>query len=1201
MDANRAGGQLAHLDESQAAAFALAQRKNASIIGAAGTGKTYLLTQLAIAAEEEQRRVAVITQDRESASLLRNLVTARLGYRSELLSVQSLTAFAYSLVQMYAQAVGRRDPELISGPDEAARLREILSVAGEEISFPAFVSAEIRALPGFQEQIRNLMTRARELGISPRELRDLAGRENVSPLHAQMWKAVAQIMELYATVSEMSDSGGQSDAPDRLDHAQLVLTASDNLAHWESNVRASSRYQGGRPERPRWDVIIVDDVQNAPRSIIFLLRQLMRDGARIITAGDPDSCVEGFRGAVSSLPGDLTKAKEFGGLGLEPVYLRQQCRSGGRLLAVQQRLASALKVSGGTFRQRQAVVGSGQGEKAAGGAPSVSRNTESDASATRGKLRGASFRHEEEENAYLASYVETLHRTEGCQYSDIAIITRSRASHEAIRDALVRRGISMQQIGSNLPLRANPAVASLLELVRAAFSSGENQFVDAAEVDFEALLRSPVLGVDPLTIKREGRRLRAWALNRGEHTPESDLRREVLLGSRSLGEETEIVPEMLRVAKILAQIRQCGEDQNMSAERVLWTAWDSAKRAEAWRAEALQGGIEAESANENLDAIIRLFRIAQRLTDRDPNTRIERLLDEVESQDLPEDSIARLGVTTDAVALSTPSSAQGREWKHVVIPRLNEGAWPNLRPRDAFTGTDLLAKIVTGRIPENQSAVAPASEVDDVLDDELRQLYFAVSRASESVLVTAVENESDHASRFFPVLGFSTRGAGASAPAPIGPAAGVTGQRAAVAGEENRRPHVRGRDLNSDEWGLTRPLGSVPVVDQPHGQRTLDATATVALLRRIIAEVSGEESELVPRSESRGGSAAAIFPAGEAKSARRADASVEASRANLERLREAHVREAEESFWFDSLDTTAGAGKSEGVAPRDGKPRTVEPSDGKPRTVEPSDGKQGAGESGTGDAPLAKVSVSPSAVEGLLESPLGGFISEIGARSETDLRAAHLGTIIHSIAQDFSNNPDLTSMEARLKELWPKDPEGYFEEHDFKIAEGMVGVLQNMLQDDYGKSGLEVQTEVPLDADGPAGSYCKVFGKIDRRLTEGGSTEVVDIKTGKTRPTAEAAADNPQMQIYQWLLKQAGKTLGGARLVYPRYTDREGKIFTREQDPLDENALKRAEERISIAAKLKRETYVPVREEEDHSKGVLRFISPLTDEGRLFS
>lgn len=40
------------------------------------------------------------------------------GGLPETVSIQTLTAFSFSLVQTYAQAVGRRDPELISGPDE---------------------------------------------------------------------------------------------------------------------------------------------------------------------------------------------------------------------------------------------------------------------------------------------------------------------------------------------------------------------------------------------------------------------------------------------------------------------------------------------------------------------------------------------------------------------------------------------------------------------------------------------------------------------------------------------------------------------------------------------------------------------------------------------------------------------------------------------------------------------------------------------------------------------------------------------------------------------------------------------------------------------------------------------------------------------------------------------------------------------------
>ena len=134
---------------------------------------------------------------------------------------------------------------------------------------------------------------------------------------------------------------------------------------------------------------------------------------------------------------------------------------------------------------------------------------------------------------------------------------------------------------------------------------------------------------------------------------------------------------------------------------------------------------------------------------------IRELIDEVTSQQLPEDSIARLGSGQEAVTLTTPSASQGREWDVVVIAGLQDGVWPNMRVRDSYTHTARLTQIATGRlVPGLSESEQRFQDVEETLDDELRQLYHCLGRARRRLILTCVQSDESVPSRFFDAMGF---------------------------------------------------------------------------------------------------------------------------------------------------------------------------------------------------------------------------------------------------------------------------------------------------------------------------------------------------------------------------------------------------------------------------------------------------------------
>ena len=732
--------QSGELDSSQQSALeACSPGARISIIGAPGTGKTSVLESLMMREMGGSRpRIAVITQDRRAASLLRNDVALAAGGLGDTVSVRTLAAFSFSIVQSYAQAVGRRDPELIAGPDEDSLIAEIIADPAAAIPFPEYVTDEIRQLPAFRAEIRNLITRARELDYSPNDLERLA-LERDEP----MWLAGAGVMRLYdhITESQAAFSGPMTDA-DRLDHAQLVGAAAHILLGWEENVEAAESGSLGFA-KPVWDWVLVDDIQNAPRSILSLLRALSRDGAAIVTTGNPDAAVQGFRGGVASLPGDILRPEPFG-LDASPFYLDTIYRGGEGQQAIAGRVAAHIRVGGTVARHRS-------------GRPANTSDV----------IRGQRFVHQEEELAGIARHMRRLHLTEGVPYSDMAVITRSRGSHEALRRSLVRLGIPVEQIGSDLPLREQPAVASLVAIIRLALGLGDSSQELAAEENpdqsareraerLRSVLLSLLIGIDPLTLSRMERSLRGYELARGGHRHVSELLLLVLESADALSDFAPSgVESLVRAARIFEAVRTAAKRHQRQAEQVVWGAWDACHRADEWRLRSLKGGVEGDSADANLDAIIQLQRVAQRMADRDPAVAIEVFLAEISSQELPEDSIARAGAAVDAISLTTPSASLGRSWEHVIVAGLQDKVWPNLTLRDTYTHTSRLTQIATGReLAVADPALVRREAFEDVLDDELRQLLHAVTRANSSLLVTCVDNEQEQPSRFIRAMGF---------------------------------------------------------------------------------------------------------------------------------------------------------------------------------------------------------------------------------------------------------------------------------------------------------------------------------------------------------------------------------------------------------------------------------------------------------------
>lgn len=703
------------LDETQAEALeAIMDSKRGSahlIAGAGGTGKTTCL--LALAERLAGQRVILLAANRHAADQLRGQLTRLIGKLPASMAVRTPHAWAFAIAQDFAADRGRHTPELITGPKQDAVLAEVLEETGNLISWPQAMTPEVRQLPAFRHQLRDLITRAAEFGLDPAALTEL-GEEAGEP----MWVSAGRVYGAYRSSLLLEDAiqvGGAG--ADRLDHASMLRTAQSYLADPASWSDIDNM--------PQWDWVLVDDYENATLATAALLGEVQRAGTRLVLTADPDGAVEGFRGGIAHLPAAArTDAPDIGFRA--KLHTLRSCHRAGEQLARARAILTSEISAAGLVRQRDPEPGPG--------ADAIEVRT---------------FPSRDAEIADIARFLRRRHIRDSVGYDDMAVLTRSRSEHREIERVLAQAGVEVRSAASTLPLRYSPLVRDLMGVLSAALDRASGTGWDElGELRLRGLLTGPLLGMTGRRLRQCERHLRPFAAEMGlagfpvtaaiEHAPEEWW-----------------AEDMVRLGQI---IEATARSADRGAEEALRVAWEAADQAELWQKRALgekspqADGIDGRSANRLLDEAMRLFRFAQRMVDRDPSASAADLLDALSQQELLEDSIASQGAAF-GVHLLTPAMAVGREFDTVVIASLEDGVWPNTRIRDGIFGAVRLSDRLLGRVVDaGGSAEAAAREkgsaIRSVLDDELRMLVFSLSRATSSVLLTAVDSEDSSPSRF---------------------------------------------------------------------------------------------------------------------------------------------------------------------------------------------------------------------------------------------------------------------------------------------------------------------------------------------------------------------------------------------------------------------------------------------------------------------
>ncbi len=698
--------QSFELTAGQKAVEALAFNSIAVVLGAPASGKTTAVRALvksALARGLAAEQILVLAANREAANALRDQIALELQTATPGPMARTISSFAFGILRQQAISLGQKLPELISGSEQDRILATVLEQASaqgaQQLGFPKHINQLVLGLNGFRAELRDLITVALEHGVSPSQLGQL-GAQHSKP----EWQASAKIFSLYLQAVSAPGFEGRFDSSMLLRQAATILS-------------------GGQPEPVA--LLIVDDAQELTPAAAELLKVICKPGTGLILLGDPDSSTLGFRAADPRAMTNLAEAVAQGGqVSSQTIVLEA--------------LASARPPS------ISALLGkvSRQIDTARAGRQRKGLAVQAQSQTTDQSVEGIVLNSPQAEVAWLARRLRELHLYEGIEWSQMAVVARSRSNLEQYSVALAHESVPVEVLGAQSALRDEFASRILLRFANHLYCAQPIDVALALE-----LLGSPICGLDSLGLRRLRRALRREELT-AEGTRNSDELIVALFDAEGSvatikSQEGKRVDKFLKLYFAAAQI---AANPSKSIEDLLWHIWSASGLERQWGELAKGVGEVALQANRNLDAVVALFAAANRFVERNPNGSSAQFVESQLALGLPEDSLALNNQSHSSVALVTPSGLISKRFKVLAMPGLIEGVWPNLRPRSSLLGASSLDGLLTGRL-QNPNELSRSE-----LPNELRMLYKTIGAASERLLISAPDSQENQLSQFVGLL-----------------------------------------------------------------------------------------------------------------------------------------------------------------------------------------------------------------------------------------------------------------------------------------------------------------------------------------------------------------------------------------------------------------------------------------------------------------
>ena len=696
------------LDPAQRAVVALAPTASGVVVGAPGSGKTTTvvarvraLLEAGLAPDE----VLVLTPTRQAATVLRDRLALEVRVATPGPLARSLAAVAYQLVRANAVHAGLPQPQLLTGPDEDRIVQDLLDGDADDEAeaefegarrWPRWLGADIRAARGFRTELRAFLAECTTLGIDPAGLAARGEREQ-----REVWVALASFANDYQAVLARL-RGAHRDAAGLVREAVgLARTLPPASSAWGATGRLRA--------------ILVDDAQELTLGGVELLEAFRAAGVAVLAFGDPDVGSGSFRGA---------RPENFARLAAGvPLHVLDGAHRGTPAL---QNLAAEVTMrigAVGVVAHRRTPVAS----------------TVPDDTVPDDTVRAYTLRSPGEQYDTIARLLRERHIHDGVPWHACAVIAHDSRQVAALEAELAARDVPTAS-GQGRALGETRAVRDLLTLVDLA---ARDEW--SADEPIEALRAG---GLDAVDARRLRTALRQHAVRTAEEGAPVPSARDLVASGVRHPLEFELIDtregrRAARVAQTLAQLR----DQlaaGATAHELLWTAWERSGWERTWREAAAGHGSLADQARRDLDAVVALFQAAKRHGERADGTGALAFVRGVLDSDVAEDRLSTpepVGV----VRVLTPAATLGTEFDTVVVAGVQDGVWPNLRTRGGLFDT--------WRLAQSDEGAADALDLRrGVLHDELRLFVRAVSRATERLIVTAVDDDDTGPSVLFEFL-----------------------------------------------------------------------------------------------------------------------------------------------------------------------------------------------------------------------------------------------------------------------------------------------------------------------------------------------------------------------------------------------------------------------------------------------------------------
>ena len=733
----RALHETRELDQTQQRVLGLDASQHARILGAPGTGKTRVLVEMfAHALSDEQaseQDVLVLAPNRLVASRLRERIQRRVGSAMEGSPVRTASSFAHALLRRRAAIDGQTSPRLLTGTVHDEAISAVVNARLEQGDSQGVLAPEVLLSAPFRAELRELARVLDDFALQPEELlthlqtvatqaRGNALDESPDPELLAKW---SQGLNIAAEVA-----------------AYLNRERSDELSASGMLRLAAQELRVGTVTAPK--LLLVDDAQELGEGALALLSACASAGSAIWVFGDPDVSAGAFQGertrVLAGLTSELARRGWIvpRGSNEQLVVLDSVYRHGPEIRGLVRELTGRIGGAGtGVQRLSESAPERVAEPNNAGEAITASKaSVQFMCADSESELIGVIAHRMRARKLGLGSAGEPL------SWGDMAVVCRARKDAVRVSRLLAGHQVPSGVAAGGVVLREHQIVRELITLMRHARGVQE---LDAGGV--LSLAGGIIGGLDPVAV----RRLRGALLINERRASRSEDREaatidELVSDAFSFpGSEPVVDSAGGRVLRRLGLVAAAGtREHNASAtpREVLWAMWDAAKLADRWQKEAVSGrGTRADEANRSLDAVLGLFFALQRHEEQDSTQPVDTLLEELMTNDVPEDSLAQQSAR-ESVTVTTPQGVVGQEFSLVIVIGVQDGVWPNLRARGSLLGTAALERLLQGGLAQLPSR-------RDTIHDELRLFALASSRAQDELLVVAVSDEENYPSPFF--------------------------------------------------------------------------------------------------------------------------------------------------------------------------------------------------------------------------------------------------------------------------------------------------------------------------------------------------------------------------------------------------------------------------------------------------------------------